>query len=82
MSAVAPPGVSIEALESANIDADTFNHESHVYTAWLYLEQSQLNEASQRNARAVMVCVPPRKRRSDRECGNNSESLLQQGIVG
>ncbi len=53
MSAVAVPTVSIEALESANIDAESFNHESHVYAAWLYLEQWQLNEATQRFCTAI-----------------------------
>ncbi len=53
MSAVTAPGVSIEALESANIDAESFNHESHVYAAWLYLEQSQLNEATQKFRAAI-----------------------------
>ena len=53
MNAVATPAVSIEALESANIDAESFNHESHVYAAWLYLEQSHLNEATQRFCTAI-----------------------------
>ena len=53
MKAVATPAVSIEALESASIDAESFNHESHVYVAWLYLEQWQLNEAMQRFCAAI-----------------------------
>ena len=53
MNAVATPAVSIEALESASIDAESFNHESHVYVAWLYLEQWQLNEAMQRFCAAI-----------------------------
>ena len=53
MSAVATPAVSIEALESANIDPESFNHESHVYAAWLYLEQWRLNEATQRFCAAI-----------------------------
>ena len=31
MNAVATPTVSIEALESASVDAESFNHGSHVY---------------------------------------------------
>ncbi len=53
MNAVATPNVSIELLESASIDAESFNHESHVYAAWLYLEQWQLNEATQRFCAAI-----------------------------
>ena len=53
MSAVTVPSISIEALESANIDAESFNHESHVYAAWLYLEQWQCNEATQRFCAAI-----------------------------
>jgi hypothetical protein len=30
MNALAAPPVSIEALEGASVDPETFNHESHV----------------------------------------------------
>ncbi len=53
MNAVATPSVSIEALESVSIDAESFNHESHVYAAWLYLEQWQLTEATRRFSAAI-----------------------------
>ena len=53
MSAVVVPTVSIEALESANIDVESFSHESHVYAAWLFLERWQLNEATQRFCAAI-----------------------------
>ena len=45
MNAVPTPAVSIEALENGTIDAEAFNHESHVYAAWLYLDCWPLNEA-------------------------------------
>lgn len=53
MNAVATPTVSIEALESASVDAESFNHESHVYAAWLYLERWPLHEATQRLSDAI-----------------------------
>jgi len=53
MNALAAPPVSIEALEGASVDPETFNHESHVYAAWLYLEQWQLSEATQRFCAAI-----------------------------
>ena len=45
MNSVATPAVSIEALEAGTIDAKAFDHESHVYAAWLYLERWPLSEA-------------------------------------
>jgi len=48
MSAVATPAVSIDALESGTIDADAFDHEAHIYVAWLYLQRYPLYVASAR----------------------------------
>jgi len=48
MSAVATPAVSIDALESGTIDVDAFDHEAHIYVAWLYLQRYPLSEASAR----------------------------------
>ena len=45
MNAVLKPEVTIESLEASDVDATTFNHEAHVYTAWLYLERWPLQEA-------------------------------------
>ncbi len=45
MNAVLQPDVSIDALEAGTIDAAAFDHESHVYAAWLYLERWPLHEA-------------------------------------
>jgi hypothetical protein len=53
MNASTAPPVSIEALEDASVDPETFNHESHVYVAWLYLEQWPLSEATQRFCAAI-----------------------------
>jgi hypothetical protein len=48
MNAVATPGVSIEALEDGTLDVEQFDHEAHVYVAWLYLQQYPLHEAAAR----------------------------------
>ena len=53
MNAFAAPPVSIETLEGASVDPETFNHESHVYAAWLYLEKWQLSEATPRFCAAI-----------------------------
>ena len=37
MTACEIPKVSIQALDRAEIDPDQFDHEAHVYAAWLYL---------------------------------------------
>ena len=48
MTAPPAPAVTIAAFESAHIAADSFDHEAHVYLAWLYLEQFSVFEALQR----------------------------------
>lgn len=53
MNALAHPAVSIEGLEQATIDAESFDHESHVYAAWLYLERWPLPEATERFRNAI-----------------------------
>ena len=45
MSGAALPGVSVEAFEHGEVDADAFDHEAHVYVAWLYLERFPLPAA-------------------------------------
>ena len=45
MSAIARPRLSIEAFENGSIDVDAFDHEAHVYIAWLYLDRFELSEA-------------------------------------
>ena len=35
MNTAIMPELSIEAFESGSIDAEAFDHESHVYIAWL-----------------------------------------------
>lgn len=53
MSAVSSPGVTIEAFEAGQIDVDSFDHEAHVYLAWLYLERLPLLEALQRYSQGL-----------------------------
>lgn len=45
MNAVLKPGLSVEAFERGEIDAEAFDHEAHVYVAWLYLERYPLPAA-------------------------------------
>lgn len=53
MNTAIMPELSIEAFESGSIDAEAFDHESHVYIAWLYLERYSLTEAIARFAAAI-----------------------------
>lgn len=53
MNAAAAPAVSIEAFEAGSIDANAFDHESHIYAAWLYLERWPLHEAIEKFSAAL-----------------------------
>ena len=33
-----PPGISVAAFERGDIDPERFDHEAHLYAAWLYLD--------------------------------------------
>ena len=39
MNAVAQPDFTIENFEAGDIDATRFDHESHIYVAWLYVRR-------------------------------------------
>jgi len=45
VNAVATPELTIAALEAGTIDIESFNHEGHVYAAWLYLAEYPLADA-------------------------------------
>jgi hypothetical protein len=45
MNEAARAALSIRAFEAAAIDADAFDHESHVYLAWLYVQEFDLAHA-------------------------------------
>jgi hypothetical protein len=48
MTAASTPEITIARFESGDIDADNFDHEAHIYLAWLYLEQLPVFDAVQR----------------------------------
>ena len=45
MTSAALAGFSVEAFERGEVEPDTFDHEAHVYVAWLYLERYELPAA-------------------------------------
>lgn len=45
MSAAREPCLTIEQFEAGAIDADRFDHEAHVYVAWLFLREFEPAEA-------------------------------------
>ncbi len=47
------PDVTIGTFEAGQIDADSFDHEAHVYLAWLYLEQLPVLAALQRYSQGL-----------------------------
>jgi hypothetical protein len=47
------PELSIEALEAGAVEAGGFDHEAHVYTAWLYLQRYDTLEAIERYSAAL-----------------------------
>ena len=53
MNAAARPAVTVEALEDGTLDVGAFDHEAHVYAAWLFLERYGLLEAVTRYSAAL-----------------------------
>ena len=45
MNAVPTPEFTIESFEASDIDPDRFDHEAHVYVAWLYVSEYPLADA-------------------------------------
>jgi len=45
MNAATKPELTVAAFEAGDFDPDAFDHEAHVYVAWLYLEHFSLPEA-------------------------------------
>ena len=45
MNAVVIPEFTIEKFEASDIDPDRFDHEAHVYVAWLYVHEYELSDA-------------------------------------
>ena len=52
-SGFADPCMSIDAFEAGNVDPDEFGHDDHVYVAWLYLQDHELNDAIARFCAAL-----------------------------
>lgn len=53
MSVAQRPPFSVDSLEAGTLDVDSFDHEAHVYLAWLFLEQFPLTEAIARFSSAL-----------------------------
>lgn len=47
------PALSIDDFEQSRVDGGSFDHEAHVYMAWLYLGQYPLTEAIDRFTSAL-----------------------------
>lgn len=45
MNSVLEPRLSIEQFEAGDVDAERFDHEAHVYIAWLYVQAFDLADA-------------------------------------
>jgi len=53
MSVATIPPFSVAALEAGTIDVDNFDHEAHVYVAWLFLDEFPVTEAIDRFSSAL-----------------------------
>ena len=54
MNAAARPAVTVETFEAGTLDPEAFDHESHVYLGWLYLERFPLLESIERYSAALL----------------------------
>jgi len=45
MNAVVEQELSIDSFEAGTVDAESFDHEAHIYVAWLYLDRYPLADA-------------------------------------
>ena len=61
MNAVAQPDLTIANFEAGNIDAERFDHQGHIYVAWLYVRQYGTHGAIKRFDGAL--------RRLTQQCG-------------
>ena len=53
MNVAATPAICLESFEAGSINPDDFDHEAHVYVAWLYLERYPVTEAIDRFTAAL-----------------------------
>jgi hypothetical protein len=75
MNAQLKPAVSIETLENATVDPDSFNHEAHVYAAWLFLDRWPLHVATSRFCDAIRRLTT--KLGNERRMSDSGSSWLQ-----
>ena len=48
MNAATDQGLTLENFEAGKIDGESFNHQSHVYIAWLFVQRFELGDAIKR----------------------------------
>ena len=53
MNALAKPEVTLESFEDGTLDVEAFDHDAHIYVAWLYLERYPVLQAAQRYSDAL-----------------------------
>ena len=49
MNDESPAPVTVESVECGDVDPDSFDHEAHVYAAWLFLDTYPAEEAETAN---------------------------------
>ena len=53
MNALARPDVTLDTFEDGTLDVEAFDHDSHIYVAWLYLERYPVLQATRRYSDAL-----------------------------
>jgi hypothetical protein len=53
MNAATKPRFSIQSFESGALDVEAFDHDAHIYIAWLYLDEYPVLTATQRYSDAL-----------------------------
>jgi hypothetical protein len=53
VSTIHPAGVTVTAFEDGDIDPDQFDHEAHIYAAWLYVRAFPAGDAADRFVAAL-----------------------------
>ena len=57
MNAATNQGLTLENFEAGKIDSQSFDHQSHVYIAWLFVQRFELSDAIKRFAAALRRLV-------------------------
>jgi hypothetical protein len=53
LSSTLPATISIEKFERGDVDAKQFDHEAHIFVAWSYLQNYELQESIARFCKAL-----------------------------